>query len=1192
MAQEAAMQEDCCTPTVFGEMVTKIPPESLFFPNYLAYSHPSSYSGVDISMMAEPPPMKNKGGSMEGITGGWNLPLRAAAEKGDAVSHSDFTHEKPKSECSSENVFSASYDKNLFSSLVPPPPMKTCHRCGLFGSLRCSQCKQISYCSLDCQKKDWPAHSVVCCPIKQNVSNKDGGKLPAKTKGVYLKANSTSVDFLKAEYIKKVVLSDLQTLGIKKAMEVQGTVTEFKSPSEFYIQMSSPEVLDRIGKLSVKLRDVYANTVIQEEYIAIRGEVCVAKCSLDQTWNRTLIKNVDVLQKKAQVFYIDYGYEENIPLSWIKALHNDIELLLPPCAIKCSFANYDPKQKGWNGGITSFSSQLMGKHCSVTVVDILQEEMMLNFAVDVVLPDVVSENHSKGSKEKIPEDEEKSLQCGNLVAECVSVCIGDAFSGVVTCVQDPETFFCQQINSARQLAELQVSLNEHCDKSPSSPAFHPAAGDVCCAQFTEDNLWYRAAVISYASEDTVVAGYIDYGNVEVLPLTRLHPMIPRLTDLPAQAIRCALAGVKPPLGAWTSKAISFMKQLVKDKVFTVKVVDKDSCRSMVELVDASVTPVINISSLLIEKGCAAEESRMALPAIRMSDVKQANVSSLEDATNKRICKWSKLTLEQTVDVLVCVLYSPGEFYCQISNNSELVALNLLNKSLSEYCQKTPPNAFKPKNGEPCCAFFSDDGNWYRALVQDVTSHGTVKVCFVDYGNVEEVPLDKIRHISSSFLKLPFQGIKCWLSGIKPGNSQWIPEATARFHMYTAGIKLQARVTSLSKEGAGELIDNSTGHPKVINEILTSEKLAVKEVLQDKNKFPNKSVDKKDQELQKLLIDLQGYCRSLKNRTFKPKVGEACCAKFSGDGRWYRALVLNVCQSEVKVLYADYGNTETLPVSKVLPITDSYLKLPFQTNVSLAGIEKAEWSSLLLDKYRTVLNQCITITVKGINGNVNLVMVEICENGNLNVADKLVMEGLVSSCKAEDLHIEHQVDSNISLRACGTPVGKQRRRSWACSEGCGSVPAPRQKGKSDSGESSPPAPTPAAPARLLLHVFGAGGGRGGVRGAGCLHMGGGAGRGGCGAGRGGGRAWVILRRAGRGLGQPGWPPGGVSLGVSPGPVAVKRSWSLRGVVGGTFCDRHRTGRCPKSPGVQPRSRQIEPQPRCVSPGSGCMVPLRA
>lgn len=67
-----------------------------------------------------------------------------------------------------------------------------------------------------------------------------------------------------------------------------------------------------------------------------------------------------------------------------------------------------------------------------------------------------------------------------------------------------------------------------------------------------------------------------------------------------------------------------MNQLVKDKVFTVKVVDKDSYRCVVKLVDASVTPVIDISSYLIEKGCAAEEPRVALPAIGMSDVKKAN----------------------------------------------------------------------------------------------------------------------------------------------------------------------------------------------------------------------------------------------------------------------------------------------------------------------------------------------------------------------------------------------------------------------------------------------------------------------------------------------------------------------------------------------------------------------------------------
>ncbi|NXN16658.1 TDRD1 protein, partial [Indicator maculatus] len=969
------------------------------------------------------------------------------------MSHSDLHREKPmKLKRSTENIFSIGYNKNFFSSLKSAPQMRTCHRCGLSGSHRCSQCKQIYYCSVDCQKKDWSAHSVVCDPVKENLfvlSRCCECYLPVFW---YFNINILSVDSLKTEkHVEKVMLSDLQTLGIKKAMEVQGKVTEFKSPSEFYMQMSSLQALDQMTKLTVKLQDCYSNAVIQEHYNAVKGEVCVVRCSLDQSWRRALVKDVDIVQKKAQVFYIDYGNKENIPFSWIKALYKDTELLFPPCVIKCSFANYDPKE--YNEAITNFSSHLRGKYCSVTVVDILQEEMMLSFAVNVVFPDLASENYSKGSKEKIPEDEE-CLDWANSDAECISVCVGDKFSGMVSCIQNPENFFCQQTQNACQLAELQRSLNQHCEKLPSSPTFRPAAGDVCCAQFTVDNVWYRAAVTACVSEDTVTAVYIDYGNSEVLPLSRLRPMIPRLMDLPAQAIKCTLAGIKPPLGGWTTNAISLMNQLVKDKVFVIEVVGKDDSRSVVELIDASVIPAINISSYFIEGGCAAEKSMMAVPAVRTADVKQAN----EDTKNKRTYKWVKLTLKQIVDVIVCTVYNPGEFYCQISNNDELLALNSLNKSLSEYCQKTPPHVSKPEYGEPCCAFFSDDGNWYRAVVQNITSHGNIKVQFVDYGNSEDVPVDKIRQISPSFLTLPFQGIKCWLSGIKPCNGKWIPEATARFCTCTSGIKLQARVNSFSRDGAGvELIDNSTGHPKVINEILTSEKFAVKENLQGKNNLPKKSFDKKgkwctafylcflletslghwksielaidetvsvrvtevvgpdlfyavpvqskdEEELHQQLSGLEGYCKSCRNQSFRPKLGEACCAKFSGDGRWYRALVLNVSQSLVKVLYADCGSTATLPFSKVLPITDFYLKLPFQTiTCSLAGIEKADFSPSLLDKLKEMLlNKCVKITMKGTNGNANLVTVEQhCENGILDVADKLVMEGLVKTCSAEN-----------------------------------------------------------------------------------------------------------------------------------------------------------------------------------------------
>ncbi|XP_031971564.1 tudor domain-containing protein 1 isoform X1 [Corvus moneduloides] len=871
-------------------------------PGYLAHSHLWSYSNVSLYMMAEPLNLQHNevtdgdlsnrvtGSSMEDKTGRENC--IAAADKGNTVSHSNWINGKPKKlPYSSKSAFSICYDKSFLSLLVPPPKGGTCHHCGLFGKLRCSQCLQTYYCSADCQKKDWPAHRVVCDPIKQNLSN-------SKTKtGVYLKEE------VRLSFAVDVVLPDSDCLN-KVPLEMKSHLTPGSDA---------------------------------------RGD--------------------------------------------------------------------SPR---------------------------------------------VSENPSKRSEKKLPEDED-SPHCANSIAKFVSLSIGDEFSGVVSHIQNPETFFCQRMQSACQLAELEVSLNEYCEQFPSSPSFRPAAGNACCAQFTGDNLWYRAAVRAYASEDTVLVDYMDYGNSDSLPLARLRPIIPSLMDLPAQAIRCSLAGVKPPLGTWTSEGISYMKKLVKDKVLSVKIVDKESSRSVVELTDASVTPVVNISSLLVKEGCAAEELRMALPAARVSDVEQAN----EDTANKRMCQWVKLALNQMLRVIVCTVYNPGEFYCQISNSHELLALNSLNKSLSEYCQKTPPDVFEPKNGDPCCAFYSEDGNWYRAVVQNVTSNGTVQVSFVDYGNTEEVPLDNIRQISSSFLELPFQAIKCWLSGIKPGNSKWNPEATTRFHRYTSGLELQATVTSLSEDGAGvELTDNSTDCPKMINEILTSEKLAVKEVLQDKNNFPKNTVDQKatslghwksielsvdetvsvwvtevvspdlfyavpvqnrgQKKLFKELTSLEDYCRSCNKQPFQPKLGEACCAQFSGNGNWYRAVVLEASQSAVKVLYGDYGNTETLPLSKVLPITDSYLKLPFQTiTCSLAGIEKAEWSPLVLGKLKKLLlKQCVTITVKGINGNVNLVTVEKhSDNGSLNIADKLLKEGLVKPCSAENLHSEHQGNGGETNCCC-------------------------------------------------------------------------------------------------------------------------------------------------------------------------------
>uniref|UniRef100_A0A287CXW1 Tudor domain-containing protein 1 n=1 Tax=Ictidomys tridecemlineatus TaxID=43179 RepID=A0A287CXW1_ICTTR len=931
------------------------------------------------------------GNSVSPLSVGNNSPPKEIKTPSNSVSPA----QSKKSHKLVENSLSIS-NPALFNSLGPPLRSTTCHRCGLFGSLRCSQCKQTYYCSTACQRRDWSAHSIVCKPVQQSFDSLGNIEESDCPLGV-TKEIATDTE--------KIMFSDLRSLQLKKTMEIKGTVTEFRHPSDFYVQLYSSEVLEYMNQLSASLKETYANMVQDEDYIPVKGEVCVAKYTVDQTWNRVIIQDVDVLQKKVQVLYIDYGNEEIIPVNRIHQLNRNIDLF-PPCAIKCFVAGVVPAEGNWsNDCIKTIKSLFMEQFCSIKIVDILNEEVV-TYAVDVMLQNSgkfldhvlvemgyglkpKGQNSKKQSTDQSdPEDIGKMtaenkivVDRSDLIPKVLTVNVGDEFCGVVAHIQTPEDFFCQQLQSGHKLAELQAALSEYCGQASPRSDFYPTIGDICCARFSEDDQWYRASVLAYASEESVLVGYVDYGNFEILSLTRLCPIIPKLLELPMQAIKCVLAGVKPSLGIWTPEAICLMKKIVQNKMVTVKVVDRLENSSLVELTDKSLTPSVSVTRALIDAGFAVEEKEMATD--KPSGMKKASVPLGIEEVNPLKWTWVELAIDQTVDVVVCMMYNPGEFYCHVLRENALKKLNDLNKSLAEYCQQKLPNGFKAEIGQPCCAFFTGDGNWYRALVKDILPSGNVKVHFVDYGNAEEVTTDELQMIPSKFLQLPFQGIQCWLADIQPRNKHWTKETIARFQMCVAGIKLQARVVEITENGVGvELTDLSTSYPRIISDVLINEHLVLKAGSPHKDMPNNRPVNKRNHQIdtqglqatssaenwktielpvnktvqasileiinpnlfyaipdempenqEKLCIltaELLEYCNAQKScLSYRPKIGDACCAKYTSDDFWYRAVVLGISDSDVKVLYADYGNIETLPLSRVQPIAASHLEVPFQ-----------------------------------------------------------------------------------------------------------------------------------------------------------------------------------------------------------------------------------------------------------------------
>jgi hypothetical protein len=112
-------------------------------------------------------------------------------------------------------------------------------------------------------------------------------------------------------------------------------------------------------------------------------------------------------------------------------------------------------------------------------------------------------------------------------------------------------------------------------------AYRPLPGDYCVGMYTEDARWYRARLIRYISGSSISMStwfircdtincswidqicevfYIDYGNLEELPVEFLHELTPDFVQLPARAIACTIAEVRDMMTAmheyvsWTNRS--------------------------------------------------------------------------------------------------------------------------------------------------------------------------------------------------------------------------------------------------------------------------------------------------------------------------------------------------------------------------------------------------------------------------------------------------------------------------------------------------------------------------------------------------------------------------------------------------------------------------------------------------------------
>lgn len=127
----------------------------------------------------------------------------------------------------------------------------------------------------------------------------------------------------------------------------------------------------------------------------------------------------------------------------------------------------------------------------------------------------------------------------------------------------PNSITCQLKDDASELEALMKEIVEFVSSESSPSSF--IVGGPLLAKFSQDNLWYRAEVLSHNDPDNVEVFFVDYGNSETVSVAAARSIPGQFLTLRRQAITFRLAtksGVT--MDQWPDHAFSKLEELFQD----------------------------------------------------------------------------------------------------------------------------------------------------------------------------------------------------------------------------------------------------------------------------------------------------------------------------------------------------------------------------------------------------------------------------------------------------------------------------------------------------------------------------------------------------------------------------------------------------------------------------------------------------
>ena len=724
----------------------------------------------------------------------------------------------------------------------------------------------------------------------------------------------------------------------ESAEEFRIMVSEIVSPGEMYVQLATQEV----GVLLNEITDGI-NSALQSGFQPLPsppevGSLCCAKFSLDMTWYRVEVLQVN--DTNCSVFFVDYGNTDAVSLSNMAVCPLKLASL-PLIAVRCGL-NGAPFGLSSMDKIIEFlkqhtsenlvSAKIIGEVDGIPQVELVDKGTnLLNKMVEV------------GIVRLTPTLAEQALP---LVADMEKTILPESpsiFKVLVVEVAALNELYLQVATPkiGASLSEVIDGINALFDSSssPSLLSSPPATGSLCCAKFSQDSTWYRAKVVEI-KDDLYTVLFLDFGNKDHLPLSSLAVCPSQFAEFPILAVKCGLSGLSPTAIFDEASATNFLRQHTTNVLLSAKLISTENGIPLIELHNEKF-------SLLDEM------------------IRLGIVSMLPLASTLKELEFPHLS--SPLKVAVFGVISLSEFYLQVDIKETSVILGKISEVLGSF-DKIPLSS-PPGIGSVCCTKFYEDNSWCRVEVMALNAD-KCKVFFLDYGNIEYVSTLDLVLCPSELLSLPKVAVKCGLSSVIPQSST-SKQAVCLLKELTSDCMLSAKYISVSNgvpqielvKGEKNLLlqlgleSVSPPYPMVASMARlklpeTSEpfQLLVCEIVTPHEVYVQVYNENSIQTLSTIAGGLKCHFESHPNEVLSqpPSVGSLCCTKFSQDGLWYRARVDSVNGSAVKVCFVDFGNSEESKLDAIARCPPNLAKLPIVAiKCALHGISNStppKWSN--------------------------------------------------------------------------------------------------------------------------------------------------------------------------------------------------------------------------------------------------------